>query len=427
MTTTVSIRLPTLVTHLQSPTNSRQQNIGTSMSNTCTKHPNVFTQFHNHIYELSLETLELARPEKTGADQTSRDFETSEPKLAFDRNLQRLYRNLIALEKLARLSEGERAQSAQILFKYLPDDAETVVKLFTEVVDMSSTHSFMRSMFGNTGGLEQVWNFSDLSANNRGSSDFKKYCDSLPALSPSESILKESVADFLIGSQLDAVMSKDCSSPTSIGLTASEEARATRDFTAKNLRLARIMDDAKKSAKEKSFCRDLAPNDQQFKDGFAVAGTNLWKQFTDSKSKLFGNLQAMCLIYRSLQVIAVALTNKTSRDVLETKAPELVAALSRPRSAGQLINFVVAHSGDLNPERSQELLDRISRHMAAVAWGGAYSRTLEIALPVLAAGQLTIAAGNAPEQNGQELSEAIAAEVYAYLKSPVILTDHAFE
>ncbi|MCM2530315.1 hypothetical protein NDN17_17580 [Shewanella algae] len=385
---------------------------------------NPFAELYSLIYKDSLAAMEEMRPERT-LEQSEQEYEASAPVQAFQRRHNRLYKNLIAINRLASQKESVRTAAAALIFKHLPKNGEAVLSLLQQGVDLSSAGRFKRSMNITDRNFDDaLWHFPDL--NNHSTSGFAQFCNSLPPLSLQENNLANSVADSRVLSKLDAVGHAPDPSTLGLpaGLTASQRAIVARDFEARNLRLARNMDRVKAEVKANRFCADLVPtnNNRQHKEAFAVAGKALWRAFTHSGSPVFGDPVLLSLISRSLEAFAVALSTEQGFISLQTHTPELVRAFAKPSTAQAAMNVILAGAGGI--KKPQMKLDGLEHALASTAWGGNHSVSMAYALEVLQAGALAQLSDREPDNKPtQALTESIASGVYADMREPLLGLD----
>lgn len=386
---------------------------------------NPFAELYSLIHNSSLAAMEEMRPERT-LEQSEQEYEASPAVQAFQRRQSRLYRNLIAINRLASQKESVRTAAAALIFKHLPKNGDAVLALFQQGCDLSSAGRFKRSMnITDSRFADDLWHFPDL--NNHSTSGFAQFCNSLPPLSLQESKLANEVADSRVLSKLDAVGHSPDPSTLGLpaGLTASQQAIVARDFEARNLRLARAMDRLKVQAKNNTFCADLVPTNragQQYKEAFAVAGKALWRAFTHSGSPVFGDPVLLSLISRSLEAFAVALSTEQGFISLQTHTPELVRAFAKPSTAQAAMNVILAGAGGI--KKPQMKLDGLEHALASTAWGGNHSVSMAYALEVLQAGALAQLSDREPDNKPtQALTESIASGVYADMREPLLDLD----
>ncbi|MBC8797019.1 hypothetical protein [Shewanella algae] len=387
---------------------------------------NPFAELYSLIYKDSLAAMEEMRPERT-IEQSEQDYEASAPVQAFQRRHNRLYKNLIAINRLASQKESVRTAAAALIFKHLPKNGEAVLSLLQQGVDLSSAGRFKRSMNITDRNFDDaLWHFPDL--NNHSTSGFAQFCNSLPPLSLQESKLANEVADSRVLSKLDAVGHAPDPSTLGLpaGLSASEKATVALDFEARNIRLVKLMDRLKVQAKNNTFCADLVPTNragQQYKEAFAVAGKMLWQSFArDSGSSLFGRPVLLALITRSLEALAVSLSTEQGAIALQTHTPELTRAFAKPSTAQAAMNVILSAAGGI--EKPQMKLDALEHALASTAWAGNHSISMTYALEALQAGALAQLSdrelGNKPTQ---ALTESIASGVYADMRQPLLGLD----
>ncbi|PWF92626.1 hypothetical protein DD549_06700 [Shewanella algae] len=386
---------------------------------------NPFAELYSLIYKDSLAALEEMRPERT-IYQSEQAYEASPAVQAFQRRQNRLYKNLIAINRLASQKESVRTAAAALIFKHLPKNGDAVLALFQQGCDLSSAGRFKRSMnISDSRFADDLWHFPDL--NNHSTSGFAQFCNSLPPLSLQEQKLSNDVADSRVLSKLDAVGHSPDPSTLGLppGLSASEQAIVARDFGARNLRLAKTMDRVKAEVKANRFCADLVPtnNNRQRKEAFAVAGKALWQAFArDSSSSVFGDPVLLSLISRSLEAFAVALSTDQGAIALETHTPELVQAFSKPSTATAAMNVILAGAGGIG--KPQMKLDALEHALASTAWGGNHSVSMAYALDVLQAGALAQLSDREPDNKPtQALTESIASGVYGDMKTVLLDLD----
>uniref|UniRef100_UPI0020435D0F hypothetical protein n=1 Tax=Shewanella indica TaxID=768528 RepID=UPI0020435D0F len=359
---------------------------------------NPFAELYSLIYKDSLAALEEMRPERT-LEQSEQAYEASPAVQAFQCRQNRLYKNLIAINRLASQKEGVRTAATALIFKHLPKNGEAVLALFQQGCDLSSAGRFKRSMNITDRNFDDaLWHFPDL--NNHSTSGFAQFCNSLPPLSLQESKLANDVADSRVLSKLDAV--GHAPDPSSLGLppglSASEQAIVARDFEARNLRLARNMDKVKGDVKSGKFCADLVPTNtnKQYKEAFQTAGKALWQAFArDSSSPVFGDPVLLALLSRSLEAFAVALSTEQGAIALQTHTPELAQSFEKPSSAAVTMNVILAGAGGI--EKPQMKLDALEHALASTAWGGNHSVSMAYALEVLQAGALAQLSDREPD------------------------------
>lgn len=387
---------------------------------------NPFAELYSLIYKDSLAAMEEMRPERT-IEQSEQAYEASPAVQAFQRRQNRLYKNLIAINRLASQKESVRDAAAALIFKHLPKNGEAVLALLQQGCDLSSAGRYKRSMnISDSRFADDLWQFEDL--NNHSTSGFSQFCQSLPPLSLQESKLANEVADSRVLSKLDAVGHAPDPSTLGLppGLSASEQAIVARDFEARNLRLAKTMDRVKAEIKANRFCADLVPTNragQQYKEAFAVSGKMLWQAFArDSSSSVFGDPVLLSLISRSLEAFAVAMSTEQGFIALETHTPELVRAFAKPSTAQSAMNVILAGAGGI--EKAQMKLDALEHALASTAWGGNHASAMSYALEVLQAGALAQLSdrelGNKPTQ---ALTESIASGVYGDMREPLLDLD----
>ncbi|MCA0951144.1 hypothetical protein LCM22_13365 [Shewanella chilikensis] len=386
---------------------------------------NPFAELYSLIYKSSLEALEEMRPERT-IEQSEQEYEASPAVQAFQRRHNRLYKNLIAINRLASQKESVRTAAAALIFKHLPKNGDAVLALFQQGCDLSSAGRFKRSMNITDRNFDDcLWYFGDL--NNHSTSGFATFCNSLPPLSSQEQTLAGSVADHRVLSKLDAVgHSPD---PSSLGLppglSALERAIVARDVGARNIRLARTMDKVKADVKAGRFCADIVPTNtnKQYKEAFQAAGKVLWQAFSrDSGSPLFGRVVLLSIITRSLEALAAAMSTEQGFIALETNTPELVRAFAKPSTAQSAMNVILAGSRSL--DKVEQKLNAIEHALASTAWGGNHSVAMSYALEVLQAGALAQLSDREPDNKSvQTLTESIATSVYADMRQPLLDLD----
>ncbi|WP_345882606.1 hypothetical protein [Shewanella algae] len=387
---------------------------------------NPFAELYSLIYKSSLEALEEMRPERT-IDQSEQAYEASPAVQAFQRRQNRLYKNLIAINRLASQKESVRTAAAALIFKHLPKNGDAVLALFQQGCDLSSAGRFKRSMnISDSRFADDLWHFPDL--NNHSTSGFAQFCNSLPPLSLQEQKLSNDVADSRVLSKLDAVGHSPDPSTLGLppGLSASEQAIVARDFEARNIRLVKLMDRLKVQAKNNTFCADLVPTNragQQYKEAFAVAGKATWQAFArDSSSSVFGKPVLLALISRSLEAFAVALSTDQGFIALETHTPELVQAFAKPSTAQAAMNVILSAAGGI--DKAQQKLDSLEHALASTAWGGNHASAMSSALEVLQAGALAQLSDREPDNKSvQTLTESIATSVYADMREPLLDLD----
>ncbi|WP_412502762.1 hypothetical protein [Shewanella chilikensis] len=387
---------------------------------------NPFAELYSLIYKSSLEALEEMRPERT-IEQSEQEYESSPAVQSFHRRQNRLYKNLIAINRLASQKESVRTAAAALIFKHLPKNGDAVLALFQQGCDLSSAGRFKRSMnITDRNFPDDLWAFCDL--NNHSTSGFSQFCQSLPPLSIQENKLANEVADSRVLSKLDAV--GHAPDPSSLGLppglSASEKAIVALDFEARNIRLVKLMDRLKVQAKNNTFCADLVPTNragQQYKEAFAVAGKMLWQSFArNSDSPVFGRVALLGLIARSLEAFAAAMSTTQGFIALETHTPELVSAFAKPSTASAAMNVILAGAGGI--EKAQQKLDALEVHLASTAWGGNHSVAMVYVLEVLQAGALAQLSDREPDNKPtRELTESIAGGVYADMREPLLDLD----
>ncbi|WP_335903996.1 hypothetical protein [Shewanella algae] len=386
---------------------------------------NPFAELYSLIYKSSLAAMEEMRPERT-IEQSEQEYEASPAVQAFQRRHNRLYKNLIAINRLASQKESVRTAAAALIFKHLPKNGDAVLALFQQGCDLSSAGRFKRSMNITDRNFDDcLWYFGDL--NNHSTSGFATFCNSLPPLSLQEQTLADSVADHRVLSKLDAVgHSPD---PSSLGLppglSALERAIVARDVGARNIRLARTMDKVKADVKAGRFCADLVPTNtnKQYKEAFQAAGKVLWHSFSrDSGSPVFGDPVLLALITRSLEAFAVALSTEQGFIALETHTPELVNAFVKPSTAQAAMNVILSAAGGI--DKAQQKLDALEHALASTAWGGNHSVSMAYALEVLQAGALAqLSDREADNKPTQALTESIATSVYGDMREPLLDLD----
>ncbi|MBO2699901.1 hypothetical protein [Shewanella algae] len=383
---------------------------------------NPFAELYSLIYNSSLAAMEEMRPERT-IEQSEPEYEASSAVQAFQRRQSRLYRNLIAINRLASQKESVRAAAAALIFKHLPKSGDAVLALFQQGCDLSSAGRFKRSMnISDSRFADALWRFDDL--NNHSTSGFSQFCQSLPPLSLQESKLSNEVADSRVLSKLDAV--GHAPDPSSLalpaGLTATQAKAAVRSLEAQNLRLARNMDRTKADVKAGLFCADLVPTNtnRQYKEAYQTAGKALWNAFArDSNSPVFGNPVLLALITRSLEAFAVALSTEQGFIALETHTPELVQAFAKPSTATAAMNVILSAAGGI--EKAQQKLDALEHALASTAWGGNHSVAMVYALEVLQAGALAqLSDRESDNKPAQALTESIATSVYGDMKTVLL-------
>ncbi|MEL4420870.1 hypothetical protein AAEH90_04680 [Shewanella algae] len=387
---------------------------------------NPFAELYSLIYKSSLAAMEEIRPERT-LEQSEQEYEASPAVQAFQHRQSRLYRNLIAINRLASQKESVRTAAAALIFKHLPKNGDAVLALFQQGCDLSSAGRFKRSMnITDSRFADDLWHFPDL--NNHSTSGFAQFCNSLPPLSLQESKLANEVADSRVLSKLDAVGHSPDPSTLGLpaGLTASQQAIVARHLTARNIRLVKLMDRLKVQAKNNTFCADLVPTNragQQYKEAFAAAGKALWRAFArDSSSPVFGKPVLLSLISRSLEAIAVALSTEQGAIVLQTYTPELTRAFAKPSTAQAAMNVILAGAGGI--AKAQQKLDALEHGLASTAWGGNHSVSMTYALEVLQAGALAQLSDREPDNKpAQSLTESIASGVYADMREPLLDLD----
>ncbi|MBC8795693.1 hypothetical protein [Shewanella algae] len=341
---------------------------------------NPFAELYSLIYKSSLEALEEMRPERT-IEQSEQEYEASPAVQAFQRRHNRLYKNLIAINRLASQKESVRTAAAALIFKHLPKNGDAVLALFQQGCDLSSAGRFKRSLnITDRNFPDDLWAF-DL--NNHSTSGFSQFCQSLPPLSLQESKLANEVADSRVLSKLDAV--GHAPDPSSLGLppglSASEKAIVARDFEARNLRLARNMDKVRENVRSGKFCADIVPTNtnKQYTEAFQTAGKALWRAFaSDSSSPVFGDPVLLSLISRSIEATAVTLSTEQGAIALQTHTPELVSAFAKPSTASAAMNVILAGAGGI--EKPQMKLDALEHALASTAWGGNHSVSMAYAL-----------------------------------------------
>ncbi|MBO2682794.1 hypothetical protein [Shewanella algae] len=386
---------------------------------------NPFAELYSLIYKSSLAAMEEMRPERT-IDQSEQAYEASPAVQAFQRRQNRLYKNLIAINRLASQKESVRTAAAALIFKHLPKNGDAVLALLQQGCNLSSAGRFKRSMnITDSRFADDLWHFPDL--NNHSTSGFAQFCNSLPPLSLQESKLANDVADSRVLSKLDAVGHAPDPSTLGLpaGLTASQRAIVARDFEARNLRLARNMDRVKAEVKANRFCADLVPTNtnKQYKEAFQTAGKALWQAFArDSSSTAFGKPVLLALITRSLEAFAAALSSPTGAIALETHTPELVNAFAKPSTAQAAMNVILSAAGGI--EKPQMKLDALEHALASTAWGGNHSVSMAYALEVLQAGALAQLSDREPDNKPtQALTESIASGVYGDMREPLLDLD----
>ena len=377
------------------------------------------------IYRPALAAMEQLRPERS-LDQSEQAYDQSENVQRFQRRHKNLYKNLIAINRLASQKESVRDAAAAVIFKHLPANGEAVLALLQQGCDLSSAQRFRVSM-----GLapdrnydDTLWHFGDL--NTHSTSGFTQFCQSLPPLSLQESKLANEVADSRVLSKLDAVSTRP--DPSSLGLpaglTVSQAALVSRDLEARNIRLVKLMDRLKVQAKNNTFCADLVPTNtnKQYKEAFAVAGKMLWQSFArNSESPVFGRVGLLALIARSLEAFAVALSTEQGYIALELHAPELVQAFAKPSTAIAAMNVILSAGGI---EQVEQKLDALEHALASTAWGGNHSVSMAYALEVLQSGALAQLSDREHEsQSTQALTESIATSVYTDMRKPLLDLD----
>ncbi|MGI2854034.1 hypothetical protein ACRTDR_07450 [Shewanella algae] len=389
------------------------------------KPANPFAELHRMIYKSSLATLEEMRPERT-IEQSEQEYEASPAVLAFHRRQNRLYKNLIAINRLASQKESVRTAAAALIFKHLPKNGEAVLSLLQNGCDLSSAGRFKRSMNITDSSFEDaIWSFDDL--HNHSTSGFSQFCQSLPPLSLQEAKLANEVADSRVLSKLDAVSTRP--DPSSLGLppglTASQAALVSRDLEARNIRLVKLMDRLKVQAKNNTFCADLVSTNtnKQYKEAFQVAGKALWHAFArNSDSPVFGRVALLGLIARSLEAFAVALSTEQGSITLELHSPELVRAFAKPSTAQAAMNVILSAAGEI--EQVEQKLDGIEHALASTAWGGNHSVSMAYALEVLQSGALAQLSDRETEsQSTQSLTESIATSIYKDMRKPLLDLD----
>lgn len=386
---------------------------------------NPFAELYSLIYKSSLAALEEMRPERT-IDQSEQAYESSAPVQAFQRRQNRLYKNLIVINRLASQKESVRTAAAALIFKHLPKNGDAVLALLQQGCDLSSAGRFKRSMnITDRNFPDDLWQFEDL--NNHSTSGFAQFCNSLPPLSLQESKLANDVADSRVLSKLDAVGHAPDPSTLGLpaGLTASQRAIVARDFEARNIRLARNMDKVKADVKANRFCADLVPTNtnKQYKEAFQVAGKALWQAFArDSSSPLFGRVVLLALLSRSLEAFAVSLSTPQGAIALETHTPELVHAFAKPSTAQAAMNVILSAAGGI--EKPQMKLDALEHALASTAWGGNHSVSMTYALEALSASALAQLSDREPDnKSAASLTESIAKSVYADMRQPLLDLD----
>ncbi|MBO2625329.1 hypothetical protein I6M44_14860 [Shewanella algae] len=386
---------------------------------------NPFAELYSLIYKDSLAAMEEMRPERT-IEQSEQEYEASPAVQNFSRRQRHLYKNLIAINRLASQKESVRTAAAALIFKHLPKNGESVLSLLQRGVDLSSAERFKRSMNISDSRFadDALWHFPDL--NNHSTSGFAQFCNSLPPLSSQESKLANEVMDSRVNATLDAVGHAPDPSTLGLppGLSASEQAIVARNIEARNLRLAKTMDRVKAEVKANRFCADLVPTNtnKQYREAFQTAGKALWRAFTHSGSPVFGDPVLLALISRSLEAFAAALSTTQGFIALETHTPELTRAFAKPSTAQAAMNVILSAAGGI--EKAQQKLDALEHGLASTAWAGNHSVSMTYALEVLQAGALAQLSDREPDNKPtQALTESIASGVYADMREPLLDLD----
>lgn len=351
-----------------------------------------FKELYTILHDQGLAYVQGGAPEREYGT-SHYDHAQKDTTKAFERASLRAHRNMIAIGRLSRM-KPDAAEAARLVFSNLPKSgAELIEKLCT--IDFSSSRRFLVSLgrAGNPGDYG-IWDFPDLRTIEKPDSmgsGFANYCSSLYPKNRSETALTESIMDSRVRSSLDATHDtlKRLGGPS--GLEATEKFQQVKEREGKNIRLIKVMDDFRDSAKNKTFSNWLNKSDTALRDGFDAAADQLWKEFSrndQSQSQIFGVLPRLGLLVRALQTVAVASTNEFSRASLLDRAPALMRSLSSPQLARNLIKMVTALDNEAIAVDAQGTLDKLEMALATTPAGGAFAEALQIALPVLCVGEV---------------------------------------